>query len=32
VQSDPRVIEAYIGTSPDDAAELEKELDHDRGA
>jgi branched-chain amino acid transport system ATP-binding protein len=23
VQSDPRVIEAYIGTGPEDAAELE---------
>jgi branched-chain amino acid transport system ATP-binding protein len=32
VQSDPRVIEAYIGTGPEDASELEKELDHDRGA
>ena len=27
VQSDPRVIEAYIGTGPEDAAELESELD-----
>jgi branched-chain amino acid transport system ATP-binding protein len=24
VQSDPRVIEAYIGTGPEDAAELEE--------
>jgi branched-chain amino acid transport system ATP-binding protein len=32
VQSDPRVIEAYIGTGPEDADELEKELDHDAGA
>ena len=27
VQSDPRVIEAYIGTGPEDAAELESELE-----
>jgi branched-chain amino acid transport system ATP-binding protein len=27
VQSDPRVIEAYIGTGPEDAAELETELE-----
>jgi branched-chain amino acid transport system ATP-binding protein len=27
VQSDPRVIEAYIGTGPEDAAELEAELE-----
>jgi len=27
VQSDPRVIEAYIGTGPEDAADLEKELE-----
>ena len=27
VQSDPRVIEAYIGTGPQDAEELETELD-----
>jgi branched-chain amino acid transport system ATP-binding protein len=27
VQSDPRVIEAYIGTGPDDAAALESELE-----
>jgi branched-chain amino acid transport system ATP-binding protein len=27
VQSDPRVIEAYIGTGPEDAADLEAELE-----
>lgn len=27
VQSDPRVIEAYIGTGPEDSAELEAELE-----
>ena len=27
VQGDPRVIEAYIGTGPEDAAELESELE-----
>ena len=27
VQSDPRVIEAYIGTGPEDASELETELE-----
>ena len=27
VQSDPRVIEAYIGTGPEDAAELEAQLE-----
>jgi len=27
VQSDPRVIEAYIGTGPEDSAELESELE-----
>jgi branched-chain amino acid transport system ATP-binding protein len=27
VQSDPRVVEAYIGTGPEDAAELESELE-----
>ena len=27
VQSDPRVIEAYLGTGPEDAAELESELE-----
>lgn len=30
VQSDPRVIEAYIGTGPEDAAALETELDGGR--
>jgi branched-chain amino acid transport system ATP-binding protein len=30
VQSDPRVIEAYIGTGPEDAAELETELEKGR--
>jgi branched-chain amino acid transport system ATP-binding protein len=29
VQSDPRVIEAYIGTGPGDAADLEAHLDED---
>ncbi|BAK37124.1 branched-chain amino acid ABC transporter ATP-binding protein [Microlunatus phosphovorus NM-1] len=28
VQSDPRVIEAYIGTGPEDASALEAELQH----
>ena len=32
VQSDPRVIEAYIGTGPSDAAELESELERGRDA
>ena len=32
VQSDPRVIEAYIGTGPADAAELESELERGRDA
>ena len=27
VQSDPRVIEAYIGTGPEDSGELETELE-----
>jgi branched-chain amino acid transport system ATP-binding protein len=30
VQSDPRVIEAYIGTGPEDSAELESELEEGR--
>jgi branched-chain amino acid transport system ATP-binding protein len=32
VQSDPRVIEAYIGTGPEDAAELESELERGHDA
>ena len=31
VQSDPRVIEAYIGTGPEDASALEAELGEDGG-
>ncbi len=32
VQSDPRVIEAYIGTGPEDASQLEAELEGDSDA
>jgi branched-chain amino acid transport system ATP-binding protein len=32
VQSDPRVIEAYIGTGPEDASELESELERGHDA
>ena len=32
VQSDPRVIEAYLGTGPEDASDLETELERGHGA